>query len=66
MSYVEVDGIMVLTHDCDLLRYPSQAHGAAVESCFEDKDGKLWVDNVEYATQVNFCPACGYKARVPV
>ena len=39
--------------------------GDAVGACYEKKDGTLWVDNGEYGSQVNFCPYCGYKAKVP-
>ena len=37
--------------------------GAAVKTCYESKDGHLWVDNEEYSNLVNFCPFCGYKAK---
>jgi len=40
--------------------------GAAVEVCEEHADGTLWVGNSEYGSQVNYCPQCGYKARVPI
>jgi len=37
----------------------------AVSGCWEDKEGKLWVGNSEYYSQVSFCPYCGFKAKVP-
>ncbi len=40
--------------------------GAAIDQCFEHEDGTLRVDNDEYGSLVNFCPICGYKAKVPV
>lgn len=38
-------------------------HGPAVECCKEDEFGRLWVSNDKYASRVNFCPFCGYKAK---
>lgn len=38
----------------------------AISYCYEDTDGKLWITNEEYASQVNFCPYCGYTAKVEV
>lgn len=32
--------------------------------CLEKEDGTLWVNNEEYESQVNFCPYCGYPARI--
>lgn len=53
-------------HNCDLEYFPSDAYGVAVDHCFEGENGELWVGNGEYATQVNFCPKCGYKAKKEV
>ncbi len=54
-------------HRCDMKdAYPEAGYGAAVTTCMEYKDGTLWVDNLEYGTQVNYCPACGFKARKQV
>ncbi len=39
------------------------AYGPAITECCELDDGELWVSNDEYATRVNFCPFCGYKAK---
>jgi len=36
--------------------------GGAVEECFENENGQLWVSNGEYCSQVNYCPYCGFKA----
>jgi len=49
-------------HRCYLSDYPSMGYGEAVTTCWEEKDGSLWAGNGEYATQVNYCPACGYEA----
>ncbi len=53
-------------HRCLMSKFPHRHCGPAVDESRQDADGKLWVDNGEYATQVNFCPRCGYAAPVPV
>lgn len=40
--------------------------GHAIVRCWEDKNGKLWVDNREYGTQVNFCPFTGKEALIKI
>ena len=45
---------------------PEAAYGKAIRYCYEDAEGKLWITNEEYATQVNFCPYCGYGAKTRV
>lgn len=49
-------------HYCEV---PCKSHGygAAIDECIEDLDGRLFVSNGEYGSQVNFCPVCGYKAK---
>jgi hypothetical protein len=42
------------------------SHGPAFTECIELASGELWITNDEYDSQVNFCPVCGYKARVEV
>ena len=42
---------------------PSRHYGSALYQCAED-EGRLWVENNEYASQVNYCPYCGHKAPV--
>lgn len=39
--------------------------GEAIGHCFEDND-RLFVDNSEYTSQVNYCPYCGYEAKEKV
>lgn len=51
-------------HRCDLSMLRCYC-GSAVTECSEDEDGTLWAGNGEYESQVNFCPGCGYKAKVP-
>lgn len=58
--------VNVSRHCCDLTKYPHAGYGEAVSYCEEHEDGTLWVDNSEYATQINFCPACGFPASVKV
>lgn len=61
-------------HSCRSLEEPYHAngrdkrwqYGAAIETCSEYDDGTLWVDNEEYGSPVNFCPFCGYKAKVSI
>ncbi len=48
-------------HRCEGV-LPEAAYGKAMTYCYEDVDGKLWITNREYASQVNFCPYCGHKA----
>ena len=52
-------------HWCEL-NSPNDGYGAAVEQCCEWSDGTLWVGNGEYASQVNFCPVCGHKAKTAI
>lgn len=30
--------------------------------CEEAEDGTLWAGNIEYSSQVAFCPYCGFRA----
>lgn len=48
-------------HDCSG-ELPSALYGDAITGCHEDADGKLWVGNGEYASQVAYCPYCGFAA----
>jgi len=52
-------------HYCKL---PTKHHlyGQAIEDCFEDMDGYLFASNSEYGNQVNFCPMCGYAAKLKI
>lgn len=43
---------------------PDDGYGEAIDFCGEKDDGTLWVSNSEYSSQVNFCPYCGYEAKV--
>ena len=52
-------------HDCDH-DLPSGLYGDAIYQCVETEDGELWAGNGEYCSQVNYCPYCGYKAKVQV
>lgn len=45
---------------------PYSAYGVALDSCYEDTEARLWVSNGEYMSQVNFCPFCGYEAKIKV
>jgi hypothetical protein len=54
-------------HECDM---PESSYvvgwGTAIEKCWENEKGKLYAGNGEYGSQVNFCPICGYKAKVVI
>jgi hypothetical protein len=50
-------------HSCEG-NLPLDGYGAAVTGCQEDAEGRLWIGNGEYGSQVAFCPYCGFKARV--
>ena len=49
-------------HRCEL-KSPDKAYGIAIQYCYEDVDGKLWAGNIEYESQVNYCPICGFEAK---
>jgi hypothetical protein len=51
-----------MKHECDG-NLPKAVHGAAITDCYEDDDGKFWVGNGEYSSQVMFCPYCGERAK---
>jgi len=49
--------------DTEEYYFESGFFGQAICTCEESEDGKLWCDNEEYKTRVNFCPFCGYEAK---
>ena len=55
----------VSRHSCDF-DFPFEGYGDAISHCDERDDGTLWVNNSEYGTQVNFCPSCGFEAKIKV
>lgn len=44
----------------------TDGYGPAVILCVEADNTTLWVSNDEYASQVNYCPKCGYEAKVKI
>jgi hypothetical protein len=44
----------------------SYGYGIAFDRVEEDEDGRLWIDNGEYVSQVNYCPMTGRPARVKI
>ena len=50
-------------HECEG-ELPGACYGEAIQHCYENEAGELWVSNDEYSSQVNFCPYCGFKARI--
>ena len=54
-------------HNCEAPREAKDyIYGQAITQCVELEDGTLTVDNDEYGSQVNFCPYCGYEAKVKI
>jgi len=55
-------------HYCDISKQDTETthYGIAIDLCEETEDGRLWVNNLEYGNGVNFCPFCGFKAKVPM
>jgi hypothetical protein len=45
-------------------RAPKNIWGSAITYVKINKDGKMWVGNDEYETQVNYCPFTGTPAPV--
>jgi hypothetical protein len=43
---------------------PEELWGVAIKYTRIDKEGKMWVGNDEYESQVNFCPMTGAEAPV--
>ncbi len=64
-GYHEINNIKDTGHRC-AHNTPLQRYGRAVTLCIEDDSGKYWADNVEYASQVNYCPFCGSKAPTQI
>ena len=52
--------------DAEYPVFPYGGYGSAVIECYEDDEGRFWVSNSEYRTQVNYCPFCGRAAPVRV
>lgn len=42
---------------------PDELFGPAVTTVLMDEEGKMWVENGEYSSQVNFCPFTGTPAK---
>ena len=52
-------------HYCDgYTPTPKNLYGCAFNVCAEDREGRFWVGNGEYGSQVAYCPYCGAKAPV--
>ena len=52
-------------HNCEC-ESPHASYGPAIHYCIEDDEGRFWVGNDEYESQVNYCPFCGAKASVQI
>jgi hypothetical protein len=54
-------------HYCEAPRKAKEYnYGVAIYRCTELEDGTLMVDNDEYGSQVDYCPYCGYEAKVKI
>ena len=42
---------------------PDGLYGPAVTAVRMDEEGKMWIENGEYESQVNFCPFTGTPAE---
>ncbi len=42
---------------------PDGDYGEAITYCSGSEDGGLYVGNGEYASDVAYCPYCGYEAK---
>lgn len=49
-------------HYCENIS-EARPYGPAIKVCYEDDQGRLWAENGEYSSRVNFCPVCGYKEK---
>ncbi len=53
---------IVIGHRCTL---KAEKHRKlCVEICTEEPDGTLWATNGNERSRVNFCPVCGFKAKI--
>jgi len=55
-------GSAVGLHQCISSDYPNLSDGG-ITLCYEKMDGTLWTNDLAYASQVNFCPFCGYHVH---
>jgi hypothetical protein len=54
-------------HSCSIDVFPMEevlGFNVAIYACYEDANGYLWVGNGEAGNVVDFCPFCGYEAKV--
>ena len=57
-----------MTHECYIPEWEIKniKYGNAIDLCYEDDNGELIVEGDGKGNQVNFCPFCGYKAKVQI
>ncbi len=53
----------VYSVSCDERDWKHRGHGFAIDRIYEDEEGRFWVTNDEYTSQVNFCPWTGKEAK---
>lgn len=49
-------------HNCEMEGGWS-LRGHAFGDCLEDTEGRFWISNGEYSSEVNFCPVCGERSK---
>jgi hypothetical protein len=59
---IDVNLLLPGKHRCEL-HSSDKAYGIAIKYCYEDAEGRLWAGNIEYESQVFYCPVCGFKAK---
>lgn len=61
MTLPEASIRIIHIHEFNL---PHGDTGTCIKRCHESEEGELWVSDDERGTQVNFCPCCGYEAKI--
>ncbi|MBA7580010.1 hypothetical protein ES708_21896 [subsurface metagenome] len=52
-------------HECSVIGSEVEwGYTASMIRCFERENGSLCVMNWGYVSRVNYCPFCGYKAKM--
>jgi hypothetical protein len=54
---------MAQDHECGVPEDAEQGRWGPAIAYITIRDGKMFVANSEYETQVNFCPFCGEEAE---
>ena len=52
------DGVVCCNYAWDEHEFEAARHGHAIDVTYV-LNGKMWADNLEYCTEINYCPFCG-------